>query len=415
MANIGFGQNILPKVNNTYSLGNSDNKWNLYVNEINGTALSSLIPDVSGFYTKPSGGIPAADLAETYLTASTEKWSDYTISLSTTTSYMSTLTILVKNNDSITTHVASKTPTADYIPIYDNSAYLNSTTPSSDDNSTKVATTAFVQTAISGLGSSGGSGLPSVSSTDNGKILQVSSGAWSIVTPNFLTSHQDISGKANSADLATVATTGSYNDLLNKPDLSSYLTSVPTMTGATSSAAGATGLVPAPTSADVDKFLAGDGTYKSGGLPMVILSYGNSTWAEFEAAYNNNVIVYTRASSNSNPATGSQTRMAFMAYVNNATTPTEVEFQYYRSMSSHSATAMGDQVFVYKLTKTGGWSVTSRDASIKEIKIDSSSSGTVSWSNNVVTLKSGLPKVTASDDGKILKVVNGAWAAVRPE
>ena len=32
----------------------------------------------------------------------------------------------------------------------------------------------------------------------------------------FLTS-QDISGKANTADLATVATTGSYNDLTNKP------------------------------------------------------------------------------------------------------------------------------------------------------------------------------------------------------
>jgi hypothetical protein len=110
------------------------------------------------------------------------------------------------------------------------------------------------------------------------------------------------------------------------------------MTGATSSTAGAAGLVPAPATTDVDKFLAGDGTYKSGGLPMVILSYGNSTWAEFEAAYNNNVIVYCRASSNSNPASGSQTRMAFMAYVNNATTPTEVEFQYYRSMSAHSAT-----------------------------------------------------------------------------
>lgn len=33
----------------------------------------------------------------------------------------------------------------------------------------------------------------------------------------FLTSHQDISGKANISDLATVATTGSYNDLSNKP------------------------------------------------------------------------------------------------------------------------------------------------------------------------------------------------------
>ena len=37
----------------------------------------------------------------------------------------------------------------------------------------------------------------------------------------FLTQHQDISGKANSADLATVATSGSYNDLTNKPSIAS--------------------------------------------------------------------------------------------------------------------------------------------------------------------------------------------------
>ena len=35
----------------------------------------------------------------------------------------------------------------------------------------------------------------------------------------FLTEHQDITGKANVADLATVATSGSYNDLANKPTI----------------------------------------------------------------------------------------------------------------------------------------------------------------------------------------------------
>jgi hypothetical protein len=35
----------------------------------------------------------------------------------------------------------------------------------------------------------------------------------------YLTTHQDISGKANSADLATVATSGSYNDLNDKPTI----------------------------------------------------------------------------------------------------------------------------------------------------------------------------------------------------
>jgi hypothetical protein len=47
--------------------------------------------------------------------------------------------------------------------------------------------------------------------------------------PNFATTVSNQIGlKANSADLATVATTGSYNDLLNKPDLT-ILTSVDTI------------------------------------------------------------------------------------------------------------------------------------------------------------------------------------------
>ena len=37
----------------------------------------------------------------------------------------------------------------------------------------------------------------------------------------FLTEHQDISGKANKSDLAAVATSGSYNDLTNKPNIPS--------------------------------------------------------------------------------------------------------------------------------------------------------------------------------------------------
>lgn len=40
-------------------------------------------------------------------------------------------------------------------------------------------------------------------------------------TNTYLTTHQDISGKANSADLATVATSGSYNDLSNRPTIPS--------------------------------------------------------------------------------------------------------------------------------------------------------------------------------------------------
>lgn len=153
---------------------------------------------------------------------------------------------------------------------------------------------------------------------------------------------------------------------------------------------------------------SGDLTIQEG-TEMVVLAYGKSTWADFEAVYPN-AVVYCRASSNSNPASGSQTRMAFMAYVNNEDSPTEVEFQYYRSVSSKSATQQGDQVFVYKLNKTNGWSVTVREASTK---IAAGTNMTQSYASGTLTLaaNSQLPTVTSSDNGKVLMVVDGAWAA----
>ena len=148
-------------------------------------------------------------------------------------------------------------------------------------------------------------------------------------------------------------------------------------------------------------------------ISMTILSYGKSTWDDFITAYNTNTIVYCRASSNANPATGSQTRMAFMAYVNNGDNPTNVEFQYYRSVSSHSNTQQGDQVYVYKLDKNSGWSVTLRQAYTKVI---AGTGLTSSYANSAITLqnKNPLPTVTSSDNGKILMVKDGAWVAVDP-
>lgn len=159
-----------------------------------------------------------------------------------------------------------------------------------------------------------------------------------------------------------------------------------------------------------DQSLLGSGNLTvQEGTEMVVLAYGKSTWADFINVYPN-AVVYCRASSNANPASGSQTRMAFMAYVNNETSPTEVEFQYYRSVSTKSATQQGDQVFVYKLNKTSGWSVTTREASTK---IAAGTGMTQSYSNGTLTLQAPreLPTVTSSDNGKVLQVVDGAWAA----
>jgi len=126
--------------------------------------------------------------------------------------------------------------------------------------------------------------------------------------------------------------------------------------------------------------LTNDSNFMSG---MTILSYGKSTWADFIAAYTANHIVYCRASSASNPASGSQTRMAFMAYVSNETNPTNVEFQYYRSVNAHSATQQGDQVYVYKLDKTAGWTVTVREC---YTRIVAGTGINATYSNGVLTI-----------------------------
>lgn len=142
--------------------------------------------------------------------------------------------------------------------------------------------------------------------------------------------------------------------------------------------------------------LTNDSGYMTG---MTILSYGHSTWSDFLTAYTANHVVYCRASSGSNPGSGSQTRLAFMAYVSDATNPTNVEFQYYRSIATHSATQQGDQVFVYKLDKTAGWSVTTREAATKVVAGTNMSS---SYSSGTLTLNfNGTIPSTAADVGAI--------------
>lgn len=219
--------------------------------------------------------------------------------------------------------------------------------------------------------------VPTVTASNNGEILKVENGAWTV--GEAPTGVPDVTASDNGSILQVSNGEWTTQDALPT-----------TMVGASSASNGVGGLVPAPSAGEEDRFLSGDGTYKSGGLPMVILSYGNSTWSEFINAYKNNVIVYCRASSNANPATGKQTRMAFMAYVSDADNPTNVEFQYYRSMNPTNKTIsqMSDQVYVYKLTSTGTWSVEVREASIKSIVFDASSglSGTYDKTTNTLTI-----------------------------
>lgn len=198
------------------------------------------------------------------------------------------------------------------------------------------------------------------------------------------------------------------------------------MTGATAQDAGASGMVPAPAAGDQSKALLGNGTWGDPTAKLVEMSYGESNaWAKFIAAYNAGSIVYCRASSNANPATGSQTRKAFMAYVNNATSPTNVEFQYVRSQSSKTDSQQCDQVFVYKLTNASGgtWTVESRNMAPK-INVDGPITKTFTTGANA-TLTIGasamtgatsstagaagfVPAPAAGDEGKYLRG-DGTW------
>lgn len=68
----------------------------------------------------------------------------------------------------------------------------------------------------------------------------------------------EVNQKVNSSALAKVATSGSYNDLKDKPSNFSVFK------GATSSTNGTSGLVPQPNKGDNQKWLSGDGTWKLG-------------------------------------------------------------------------------------------------------------------------------------------------------
>ena len=191
-------------------------------------------------------------------------------------------------------------------------------------------------------------------------------------------------------DLATVATSGSYNDLSNKPTIPAAQ-----VNSDWDANSGVAQILNKPNLATV----ATSGSYNdltdkpTIDFELVEMSYGESNaWAKFIAAYQGHKIVYCRASSNSNPATGSQTRKAFMAYVNNADNPTEVEFQYVRSVSTKTSSQPVDQVFVYKLTSASGgtWTVQTRDMGPK---LAQGTNTTVSYSNGTYTISATQPTV----------------------
>lgn len=127
--------------------------------------------------------------------------------------------------------------------------------------------------------------------------------------------------------------------------------------------------------------LSNDSGYMTG---LFLASYGHTSFADIKAAYLANKIVYCKASTGTNPGLGNQLRQAFLAYIGGSdTSPTSFEFQYYRSVKSHSNSQQGDQVFIYTIDSSSTWSVTTREA---YTKIVAGTGLTSSYNNGTLTI-----------------------------
>jgi len=159
-------------------------------------------------------------------------------------------------------------------------------TAATGTNTTQIATTAFVQDALSGYTPSGGSGAKeiqystvepttsTVSTLDNESLIFYEESSMSgsfngsyVVPANYIGATSSASGVAGLVPPATSAERDYYLKGDGTWAAASGGGSVSDYVGATSSASGTHGLVPAATSAERDSYLKGDGTWGSISLP----------------------------------------------------------------------------------------------------------------------------------------------------
>ena len=117
----------------------------------NGTTASWANETDPVFEASPAAGITSTDISNWNAKVSDDhKWNDVSLikgdATNNSTIYIPFLSSSTGTTANITSAVSS--PGASRIAKYDSTAYLHSTTPSANDNSTKVATTAYVDAAI---------------------------------------------------------------------------------------------------------------------------------------------------------------------------------------------------------------------------------------------------------------------------
>lgn len=140
----GYGITDAKIQNGTITLGN---------NSI--TPLTSYIETDPVFSASAAAGITSTDISNWNAKVSDDKtWNGVTLNKSSSVSQSNIYIPYVASTSATTANLVQVVvdttgiSAANRIPKYNNSGYLVSTTPSANDNSTKVATTAYVDTAI---------------------------------------------------------------------------------------------------------------------------------------------------------------------------------------------------------------------------------------------------------------------------
>lgn len=262
----------------------------------------------------------------------------------------------------------------------------------------------------------------------SGLAAVATTGAYSDLsgTPTIPTTTSDLQNDSGFITLADVpaqvnadwdATSG-VGEILNKPTIPSV---DQTYDGSSTNAQSGTAVagaiatvnqVPASTSADQDKVL----TVDSLGIPAWAIvpqsptelfeaSYGVTSYADVKAAITAKKIVYCAVPSGANGL-----RMAFLAYVSSS----NVEFQYYRSLSTHDSTDQGDEVYVYTVASSG-WTTKTRRSNIR-YKAGTNMTQSYSSSTETLTFSATVPTKTSdltNDSGFI--TLSDVPAQVQPD
>lgn len=185
-------------------------------------AVAALTLEISQKYTKPAGGIPSSDMSEAVRTslskADTALQEHQDISGKADLADLAAVATTGEYSDLLNKPVIPTIPTN--VSAFTNDAgYLTE----HQDISGKANVADLAAVATSGSYNDL-IDKPAIPSLDGYATEQ-----W-VQNQNYLTEHQDISGKANTADLSSIAFSGDYEDLSNTPTIPTVPTNVSAFT-----------------------------------------------------------------------------------------------------------------------------------------------------------------------------------------